>query len=69
MKNVVLLMFGVGIGFVAAHQFNKTSQGKDFFETVAEKAREFNTAVVEGYRARGDELTAQLPTSGQYADR
>jgi hypothetical protein len=69
MKNVVLLMLGVGVGFYAAHQFNKTAQGRDFFETVGEKAREFNNALVDGYRAREDELTAQQTTPGQYADR
>ncbi|MEO7006956.1 MAG: hypothetical protein ABI275_08220 [Terrimesophilobacter sp.] len=69
MKNVVLLLFGVGIGFVAAHQFNKTAQGSEFFETVGEKAREFNSGFIEGYRDRDDELAAQQPTPGQYADR
>ncbi|GAB3044713.1 hypothetical protein GCM10027052_28800 [Parafrigoribacterium mesophilum] len=69
MKNAVLLMLGVGIGFFAAHQFNKTAQGKDFFATVGEKAREFNNALVEGYRTRETELTAQHTTPGQYADR
>ena len=69
MKNVVLLMLGVGVGFFAAHQFNKTAQGRDFFETVGEKAREFSNALVEGYRAREDELSAMQTTPGQYADR
>jgi hypothetical protein len=69
MKNLVLLMLGVGLGFFAAHQYNKTVQGRDFFETVGEKAREFSSAVVDGYRARENELTAQHTTSGQYADR
>ena len=69
MKNLVLLMLGVGLGFVAAHQYNKTAQGRDFFETVGEKAREVSTAVVDGYRTREDELTARNTTPGQYADR
>jgi hypothetical protein len=69
MKNVTLLMLGVGLGFFAAHQYNKTAQGREFFETVGEKAREFSTAVVDGYRSREDELNTQRTTPGQYADR
>ena len=51
---------GVGIGFYAAHQVNKTPQGRAFFEDVDSKAREFRDAVVEGYKAREAELRAAV---------
>ncbi|MHB1171673.1 MAG: hypothetical protein ACYCZY_04115 [Lacisediminihabitans sp.] len=60
MKNVLWLMVGVGIGFVAAHQVNKTPQGKAFFEDVDNRAREFSGAVVEGYKAREAELRSAV---------
>jgi hypothetical protein len=60
MKNILLLIVGVGIGFVAAHQFNKTPQGRAFFEDVDSKAKEFGGAVVEGYKAREAELRAAV---------
>jgi hypothetical protein len=69
MKNVVLLMLGAAVGFYAAHEFNKTAQGRDFFGTVSGKAREFGDALVDGYRTREDELAAQETTSGPHADR
>ena len=56
MKNLVLLIVGVGIGFVAAHQINKTPEGKRFFADVDSRAKEFSSAVVEGYKAREAEL-------------
>ena len=31
MKNALLLVIGVGVGFIAAHQFEKTPEGKRFF--------------------------------------
>ena len=56
MKNIVWLIVGAAVGFVAAHQVSKTPQGKQFFDDVDEKAREFGSAVVEGYKAREAEL-------------
>lgn len=56
MKNVVLLIVGATVGFVAAHQFSKTPQGKEFFADVDAKAKDFGSAVVEGYKAREAEL-------------
>lgn len=60
MKNILLLIVGVGIGFVAAHQVAKTPEGKQFFDDVDAKAREFSGAVVEGYKAREAELRAAI---------
>ena len=60
MKNVIWLIAGIGIGFVAAHQVSKTPQGKQFFDEVDTKAREFGSAVVEGYKQREAELRAAV---------
>jgi len=56
MKGLLLLVVGVGVGFVAAHQINKTPEGKKFFEDVDARAKEFSGAVVDGYKAREAEL-------------
>jgi hypothetical protein len=56
MKAVLLLIVGVAAGFVIAHQVSKTPQGKQFFDNVDTKAREFGDAVVEGYKVREAEL-------------
>jgi len=58
MKNLVLLVAGIGIGFIAAHQVARTPQGKQFFDDVDAKAREFGGAVVDGYKQREAELRA-----------
>jgi len=58
MKNIVLLIAGIGIGFLAAHQVARTPQGKQFFDDVDAKAREFGGAVVDGYKQREAELRA-----------
>ncbi len=60
MKNALFLAIGVAIGFVVAHQVSKTPQGRAFFDDVDSKAREFGSAVVDGYRAREAELRAAV---------
>jgi hypothetical protein len=60
MKNVIWLVAGIAIGFVAAHQVSRTPQGAQFFDDVDTKAREFGAAVVEGYKAREAELRAAV---------
>lgn len=60
MKNLVLLIVGIGLGFVAAHQINKTPEGQKFFADVDTRAKEFSGAVVEGYKAREAELRAAV---------
>ena len=60
MKNIVWLGVGVVVGFVASHQVAKTPQGKQFFDDVDEKAREFGSAVVDGYKQREAELRAAV---------
>jgi len=51
---------GVAVGFVVAHQVSRTEQGKRFFDEVDQKAKEFGSAVVDGYKARESELRAAV---------
>jgi len=60
MKGLLLLVVGVGVGFIAAHQVNKTPQGRRFFEDVDAKVREFGASVVDGYKQREAELRAAV---------
>ena len=60
MKGVFLLIAGVAIGFVVAHQVSRTPEGKQFFDDVDSKAREFGNAVIDGYKAREAELRAAV---------
>jgi len=60
MKSALWLIIGVGVGFLAAHQVAKTPQGKQFFDDVDSKAREFSGAVVDGYKQREAELRAAV---------
>ena len=60
MNKILWLIVGVGVGFVAAHQLNKTPEGRRFFEDVDAKAREFGGAVVDGYKSREAELRAAV---------
>lgn len=60
MKKVLWLIVGVGVGFIAAHQVNKTPEGRRFFEDVDNKAREFGSAVIDGYKARESELRSAV---------
>ena len=64
MKNILWLIVGVGLGFVAAHQINKSPEGKRFFEDVDSRAHEFSNAVVDGYKEREAELRAAVADVG-----
>ena len=59
MKNILLLVIGVGAGFAIAHQVSKTPAGKKFFEDVEGRAKEFGAALVDGYKAREAELRSE----------
>jgi hypothetical protein len=59
-KKFLWLIVGVGIGFAAAHQFSKSEKGRQFFDEVDSKAREFGSAVVDGYKAREAELRSAV---------
>ncbi len=60
MKSAIFLVVGAAIGFVVAHQVSRTPEGKAFFDDVDAKAREFGSAVVDGYKAREAELRAAV---------
>ena len=59
MKNILLLVIGVGAGFAIAHQVSKTPAGKQFFEDVDNRAKEFGAALIDGYKAREAELRSE----------
>lgn len=63
MKGLLLLAVGIGIGFIAAHQVARSPQGKQFFDEVDSKAREFGGALVDGYKQREAELRAAVASS------
>ena len=56
MKYVFWLLAGVGLGFLVAHQVNRSEAGKAFFNDVDSKARQLSEAVAAGYRERATEL-------------
>ncbi|MFD4420104.1 hypothetical protein ACFWN7_01180 [Agromyces sp. NPDC058484] len=57
-KSILWFAVGVAAGFVAAHQFNQTNQGREFFSSIDAKARAFGQAIAEGYHERDAELRA-----------
>jgi hypothetical protein len=59
MKNILLLVIGVGAGFAIAHQVSKTPAGKQFFEDVDTRAKEFSAALIDGYKTREAELRSE----------
>lgn len=60
MRSAFWLVVGIALGFVAAHQVARTPQGRQLFDDLNVKAREFSEAVVDGYRARETELRAAV---------
>jgi hypothetical protein len=56
MKNALWLVIGIGTGFLAAHQVNRTPAGRAFFEDLDARIQEFTGAVASGYRSRDAEL-------------
>jgi hypothetical protein len=60
MRNAAWLIVGIAIGFYAAHQVEKSPQGRLFLDEVDAKARDFADAVIDGYRQREAELRAAV---------
>jgi hypothetical protein len=52
MKSIFLLVVGAGAGFAIAHQVNKSPAGQKFFNAVEARAREFASALIDGYQNR-----------------
>ena len=51
MRKLMLLVFGVAIGFVAAHFVNQSPSGRRFFERVNQGTEELTSAFSSGYHA------------------
>jgi hypothetical protein len=62
MKNVFWLIVGVGAGFVVAHEINKSQRGRDFFEDVDSRIREFTETIGDAYKEREAELKERIDT-------
>jgi len=60
MKSAFWLVVGISVGFIAAHQVAKTPQGKQFFEGLDLKTKEFGDAIVDGYKQREAELKSVI---------
>ena len=60
MGKILLLVLGIGAGFVIAHQVSKTERGKRFFDDVDARAKEFSAALIDGYRAREADLRSAI---------
>ncbi len=56
MKYIALLLAGIGLGFVVAHQVSRTPGGKAFLDDVDSKARQITGAVSAGFTERTLEL-------------
>lgn len=59
MKNVLWLLLGAAVGFVAATRLRR-SAGGELLGSLDERAREFGRTVAEAYRARESELRAAI---------
>jgi hypothetical protein len=68
MGKIVLLILGIGAGFVIAHQVSKTERGKQFFDDVDSRTKEFSAALIDGYRAREAELRSAIADARDAAD-
>ncbi|MEN9751771.1 MAG: hypothetical protein RLZZ600_818 [Actinomycetota bacterium] len=59
MKYVALILVGVGLGFLVAHQVSRTPSGKAFLDNVDATTRELSNAVREGFLDRSAALREQ----------
>ncbi|QHC66544.1 hypothetical protein GSU68_08130 [Rathayibacter sp. VKM Ac-2759] len=60
MKNLALIVVGIGLGFALAHQVARTPAGARLFEDLNRRAKELGEAVSEGYHQREAELKAAI---------
>ncbi|PPF11897.1 hypothetical protein C5C36_01520 [Rathayibacter sp. AY1G1] len=60
MKNILLIVIGIGLGFAVAHQVSRTEAGARLFADINRTAKELGEAVSEGYHQREAELKAAI---------
>ncbi|KZX20270.1 hypothetical protein EV639_1079 [Rathayibacter tanaceti] len=60
MKNLALIVLGIGLGFALAHRVSRTEAGARFFADINRTAKELGEAVSEGYHQREAELKAAI---------
>ncbi len=60
MKNLVLIVVGVVIGFAVAHVVARTPAGHRLFKDVDARASRFGESVEHGYRRREAELRSAV---------
>ncbi|MHC2186022.1 hypothetical protein [Rathayibacter agropyri] len=60
MKNILLIVIGIGLGFAVAHQISRTEAGARLFADLNRTAKELGEAVSEGYHQREAELKAAI---------
>ena len=60
MKNILLIVIGIGLGFAVAHQVSRTEEGARLFADINRTAKELGEAVSEGYHQREAELKAAI---------
>ena len=62
--SLLWLVVGVVIGFAVAHRVNDTTTGRQFFSGIDQKARDFGSALSDGYHQREAELRAAIDDAG-----
>ncbi|CAB4891741.1 MAG: hypothetical protein F2808_02175 [Actinobacteria bacterium] len=61
MKYVVMILIGVGLGFLVAHRVSKTEQGRAFLAKMDATAKDVADSVKQGYAAREAQLRKRSP--------
>lgn len=56
MRSIFFLAVGVAAGALVAHRLQQTEKGKQFFDGVDARTKEFTDAIKDGYQARDREL-------------
>ncbi|AZZ48664.1 hypothetical protein C5E02_05005 [Rathayibacter rathayi] len=60
MKNILLIVIGIGLGFAVAHRVSRTDAGSRLFADLNRTAKELGEALSEGYHQREAELKAAI---------
>ena len=60
MKNILLIVIGIGLGFAVAHQVSRTEADARLLADINRTAKELGEAVSEGYHQREAELKAAI---------